>query len=131
MTITEVSETLDIPKDTLRFYERIGLIPKIKRLKNGMRTYDEEVCQWIQLVHAMRAAGSSMEVLIEYCCLAQQGSSTISTRRELLSEERLHLLNQMEALQETLNRLEDQILRYEIAEKSGNRMEFETGGGLF
>lgn len=131
MTITEVSEKLKLPKDTLRFYERIGLIPNIKRLKNGMRMYDEAVCQWIQLIHAMRVSGSSIEVLIEYCSLAQQGNATLSTRKELLNEERLHLLTKMEALEETLLQLEDRILQYEIAEKAGSRPKAAAGGGFF
>ena len=44
MTIKEVSEKYDISPDTLRYYERIGLIPKVPRNKSGIRDYDKESC---------------------------------------------------------------------------------------
>lgn len=50
MTITEVSKTYGMSQDTLRYYERIGLIPKVRRTKSGIRDYDEESCRWIELV---------------------------------------------------------------------------------
>jgi DNA-binding transcriptional MerR regulator len=45
MTITEVSEKFDISQDTLRYYERIGLIPRVNRYKSGIRDYTEEDCR--------------------------------------------------------------------------------------
>ena len=48
MTITEVSKQFDLTPDTLRYYERIGLIPPVSRNKSGVRDYDENSCRWIQ-----------------------------------------------------------------------------------
>ena len=84
MTIAEVSRQFDITPDTLRYYERIGLIPPVPRTKSGIRDYDQTSCSWIEFIKCMRAAGLQIEALIEYVALFQQGDSTIGTRKALL-----------------------------------------------
>ena len=69
MTIAQVSKQYDISADTLRYYERSGLIPPVPRNKSGIRDYDEESCRWIELMKCMRKAGVQIEALIEYCLL--------------------------------------------------------------
>lgn len=119
MTIAEVSRKYDISQDTLRYYERIGLIPTVERTKSGIRNYTEESCGWVELAKCMRSAGIPIESLIEYCALTQQGDSTISARRQLLQEERVKLQEKMEDMVKTLKRLDYKISRYEEAEKTG------------
>lgn len=119
MTITEVSEKFDIPQDTLRYYERIGLIPRVNRNKSGIRDYTEEDCNWVEFIKCMRSAGLPIEVLIEYVELFQQGDATIGARKELLIEQRKQLIAKIEAMQKTLERLNYKIAVYEqvIVEK--------------
>ena len=119
MTITEVSEKFDLSQDTLRYYERIGLIPQVNRTKSGNRDYTEESCNWIELAKCMRLAGVPIETLIEYCALTQQGDSTIIARKELLVEERKKLVKKKEDILKTLDRLNYKIDRYEKAEVTG------------
>ena len=119
MTIAEVSEKYDLTQDTLRYYERVGLIPTVNRTRSGLRDYSEESCKWIELAKCMRLAGVPIEALIEYCMLTQQGDSTITARRLLLEEERKKLLDKMEDMKTTLARLDFKISRYETAEKTG------------
>ena len=119
MTISEVSQRTGITQDTLRYYERIGLIPKVKRRPNGIRDYSEEDCRWIELARCMRSAGVTIEALIEYCVLAQKGDATITARKELLMEERENLTAKIEEMQRALERLHYKIQRYEEAEKTG------------
>lgn len=119
MTISEVSEKYDLTQDTLRYYERIGLIPGVKRTASGKRDYTEESCKWIELAKCMRLAGVSIESLIEYCTLTQQGDETITARKGLLVEERKKLLEKMEDMKKTLDRLNYKIDRYEKAEATG------------
>jgi len=119
MTIAEVSEKYDLTQDTLRYYERVGLIPTVNRTRSGLRDYSEESCKWIELAKCMRLAGVPIEALIEYCMLTQQGDSTITARRLLLEEERKKLLEKMEDMKTTLARLDFKISRYETAETTG------------
>lgn len=85
MTISEVSEKYGLTPDTLRYYERIGLIPPVPRTKSGLRDYDESSCGWIEFIKCMRGAGLQIEALIEYVALYQQGDSTIEARKICLS----------------------------------------------
>lgn len=113
MTITEVSRKFDISADTLRYYERIGLIPNVPRSKSGIRDYDEPSCGWIELMKCMRAAGVQIEALIQYVALYQQGDSTLEARRELLAEQREHLSRRIEDMQKSLDRLNYKIELYD------------------
>ena len=113
MTITEVSEKFNLPPDTLRYYERISLIPRVGRSKSGNRDYNEDDCRWVEFVKCMRGAGLPIEVLIEYVSLFQQGEETRDARKEILIEQRKLLQGRMEDMQKTLDRLELKISRYE------------------
>ncbi|VBB04902.1 merr bacterial regulatory protein hth signature [Lucifera butyrica] len=99
MTISEVSEKFDIHQDTLRYYERIGLIPHVNRNKSGIRDYTEEDCNWVEFIKCMRSAGLPIEVLIEYVALFQQGDETLEARKKLFIEQRRQLLKRMEDMQ--------------------------------
>ena len=103
MKINEVSKMYDITADTLRYYERIGLIPTVNRNESGIRDYTETDCNWVNFAKCMRAAGISVESLIEYVALFQQGDKTRAARKEILIEERAKLLERMEQMQETLD----------------------------
>jgi len=113
MTITEVSQKYELSADTLRYYERIGLIPPVPRNSSGIRDYTQEDCNWVQFIKCMRGAGLSIEVLVEYVSLFQQGNATIQTRKSLLVEQRRQLAERIGLMQETLERLDKKIDGYE------------------
>ena len=113
MTIAEVSKKYELSADTLRYYERIGLVPPVPRNKSGIRDYDTESCQWVELMKCMRTAGEQIEALIEYVALFQQGDETIGARKALLIEQRDQLVERMAEMQRSLDRLNDKIERYD------------------
>ena len=102
MTIKEVSETYDISADTLRYYERIGMIPEVTRTAGGIRDYQESDLGWVELVICMRKAGLPVEALIEYVKLYQEGDETFEARLQLLSEEREKLEEQKAQIESIL-----------------------------
>ena len=113
LTIAEVSKKYDITADTLRYYERIGLIPAVPRKPNGIRDYDQASCQWVELMKCMRKAGVQIEALIEYVALFRQGDETMDARKTILIEQRKRLVQKMQDMQETLERLDYKIEMYE------------------
>lgn len=119
MNISEVSEKYGLTQDTLRYYERVGMIPRVTRTQSGIRDYTEEDCRWVELAKCMRSAGLPVEVMIEYLKLTQEGVTTIPARRELLMEQREILIAQREAIDATLERLEYKIGRYDQAIETG------------
>ena len=88
MKIAEVSGQYGLSVDTLRYYERVGLIPAVHRNESGIRDYDELDLRRVDFIKCMRGAGLPVEVLIEYMGLVQQGDSTIEARKEILIEQR-------------------------------------------
>lgn len=113
MTIAEVSKKYDMTADTLRYYERIGLIPPVPRTQGGIRNYDAESCRWIELMKCMRSAGVQIEALIEYAALFRQGDGTVERRREILVEQRAQLLARMAEMQRSLDKLTYKIENYD------------------
>ena len=118
MLISEVGEEYGLTPDTLRYYERIGLIPPVKRRPNGIREYDDYSCGWIQFIHCMRKAGMPVETLVEYVQLYQQGSVTKEARKELLLEEHRRLNERIVELQAVKERLLYKINNYDQLEES-------------
>jgi DNA-binding transcriptional MerR regulator len=115
MKIAEVSEQYAMPADTLRYYERIGLIPPVNRNGGGIREYNETDLKRVAFIKCMRSAGLPIETLIEYMALLQQGDDTIEARKELLKEQRRLLSNRVEEMQNTLKLLDHKIEVYENA----------------
>lgn len=113
MTIAEVSRQYGVSPDTLRYYERIGLIPPVPRNKSGIRDYDEASCGWVELMKCMRASGVQIEALVEYVALFRQGDETLEARKALLIEQRDLMLARMSELQASINRLNQKIEHYE------------------
>ncbi|HZM22378.1 MAG TPA: MerR family transcriptional regulator [Anaerolineales bacterium] len=115
MKIMEVSEQYSISSDTLRYYERIGLIPPVNRNGSGIRDYNELDLRRVEFIKCMRSAGLPIEVLIEYIALVQKGDKTIEARKEILVEQRELLLARMKEIQKTLDVLDHKIEIYENA----------------
>jgi len=112
MKINEVSKIYNISADTLRYYERIGMIPTVHRNESGIRDYTETDCSSVEFVICLRSAGVSVESIIEYMVLFHQGEHTRGARKAILIEEREKLLNRMETMQKTLERLNHKIDTY-------------------
>ena len=119
MTIKEVSEQLEITQDTLIYYEKVGMIPPVTRTEGGIRDYQEDDIAWVKLATCMRSAGLPVKVMIDYLNLYKQGNSTIQARCTLLKEQREKLLEQKKQIEETLEKLNYKIARYEIAVETG------------
>lgn len=113
MKITAVSEQYGISQDTLRYYERIGLLPPVNRNGNGVREYNELDLRRVEFIKCMRAAGLSIEVLSEYMKLVQQGDQTIEARKEILKQQRDLLAERVKEMQSTLDLLTHKVQVYE------------------
>ena len=115
MRIAEVSEKFGLSVDTLRYYERVGLIPPVNRNEVGIRDYNELDLRRVDFIKCMRGAGLPVEVLIEYVALVQQGDKTIDARKDILIEQRDLVAARLEEMQKTLELLNHKIEVYEQA----------------
>ena len=119
ITIKEVSEKYSVTQDTLRYYERAGMIPPVTRTAGGIRDYQDGDLAWVELALCMRSAGLSVEAISEYVRLSRLGDSTIKDRLALLQNQREILLEQQRQITGTLDRLNYKISRYEDALETG------------
>ena len=113
MKISEVSEQSGLSIDTLRYYEKIGLLPPISRTNGGIRNYNELDIRRVDFIKCMRTAGLPIDVLIEYFALVEQGDKTIAARKEILQNQRTKLVAKMAEMQATLDLLDHKIEVYE------------------
>lgn len=119
MTIREVSEQFGISQDTLRYYERKGMIPAVPRTAGGIRNYRGEDLRWVELALCLRSAGLPVEVISQYVQLSRQGDATIRERLALLTAQREVLLAQQRQTSAAIGRLEQKISVYESALNTG------------
>lgn len=113
MRISEVSEKFGVSIDTLRYYERVGLLPTVNRKENGIRDFNEIDVEWVDFIICMRNAGLPIEILKEYVALVHEGDETRETRKKILVDQREVLLQKMKEMQETINLLDYKIEVYE------------------
>lgn len=113
MRIAEVAEKYDISADTLRYYEKAGLIPRVDRTASGIRDYDEKACASIEFVKCMRGANVSIEALARYMKLLEQGNKTAAERKAILVEQREEAQKKVEQIQAGIERLDHKIANYD------------------
>lgn len=119
MTIKEVCSKFNVTADTLRYYERIGIIPEVNRTAGGIRDYTEDDIKWVENAICFRSAGMPIEMLIEYVRMFREGEHTIEARCNLLKEARERILEERRKYDEALAKLEYKISKYEEAVRTG------------
>lgn len=113
MKIAEVSKRYGVSTDTLRYYERVGLLRHVPRNKSGIRDYDEASCNAVEFVKCMRDAGMTIESLVEYMDLLERGDETAQARKELLMRQSEEIRQHIEDLERALTRLQFKIDHYD------------------
>lgn len=116
-TIAEASETTGVSIDTLRYYERAGVLPDIARTAGGQRAYVDEDLSWIVFIRRLRATGMPMRRIREYTAMVRAGEGTIADRRQLLEAHRDTMAAAIEELVVALGVIDRKIAHYEAAER--------------
>ncbi len=109
MTIGEAAAKTGLSADTLRYYEKIGLIPPVPRKENGLRDYGADTLKLVELIRRFKAIGMPLETIQNYLRLAALGSTTREERKELLLETRESIIKKIEQLSLCLRRADYQI----------------------
>lgn len=113
MTIGEISQKIGLSADTLRYYEKIGLLPNVPRDNSGKRNYDENFINWIKFIQTLKNSGMSLNDIIEYINLAKYGNNTYQERKNLLIKSKQILLEKMSNLQSMIEKANYQINNYD------------------
>ncbi|MFF5155950.1 MerR family transcriptional regulator [Streptomyces sp. NPDC000348] len=108
-TISEVVALTGLTAHTLRWYERIGLMPHIDRSHTGQRRYSNRDLDWLALVGKLRLTGMPVADMVRYAELVRAGDHTYTERFELLRRTREDVLSRIAELQGTLAVLDRKI----------------------
>lgn len=114
MSIKQFSQLTGITADTLRYYEKIGLLPPVPRTESGIRSYDANSLAWVQLIQQLKASGLMLEEIQEYIRLARAGNATLEKRKSLLFHSRQALQQKLLHMQGLLNKANDLLANYEM-----------------
>lgn len=118
-TIGELSRQLNIPASTLRYYDKEGLLPHMKRTEGGNRIFDDNSLSRLAMVECLKNSGLSLKDIKRFIDLCEEGDSTIDARLELFQQQRSAVLAQIAQLKRTLNTLDYKVWYYETAKSAG------------
>ena len=102
-SMKEACELCNMTYDTLKFYCNKGLVPNVKRDKNNYRIFDENDIGWLKSLSCLKKCGMSINEIKEYLDYCLTGQSTIPERKEILSQKREKLVEQMKIIQDSID----------------------------
>ncbi|MCC3766942.1 MerR family transcriptional regulator [Streptomyces sp. UNOC14_S4] len=121
-TISEVAEYTGLSAHTLRWYERIGLMPHVDRSHTGQRRYTGRDLDWLDLVGRLRLTGMPVADMVRYAQMVREGEHTFAAREKLLSAHRDDVRRRIEELRSTLDVLDHKIGIYADARRASERV---------
>jgi DNA-binding transcriptional MerR regulator len=110
--IREAAGRTGLSTDTLRYYEREGLIPRVGRRANGHRHFTSDDLAWVEYVTCLRSVGVGIADIRKYVRLFEGGEATLGERVALLSEHAAAIRATIAALGRNLEEVEEKLLRY-------------------
>ena len=111
-TIKEVTKKYNLSASTLRYYEKEGLLPKIKKNQSNQRVYDDDDLSWLDIIMCMRKTGMTIAYIKNYIELCQEGDNTINQRYEIFLKQKEILLLQQQELEKNIETVNYKINLY-------------------
>lgn len=118
-TIGQVAKKLGISTYTLRYYDKEGLIPNVKRMKNGVRIFEESDLHFLQVIFCLKKTGMAIEDIRLFIEWAKEGDSSLEKRYNLFVERRKVVDEQIKQLQAYRECIDGKCQYYEEALKAG------------
>ena len=118
-TVGEMAKKIGVTASALRYYDKEGLMPFVKRRDGGIRMFKDSDFEWMSIIECLKKTGMPIKEIKKFVDWCMEGDSTIDKRLELIDRQRDTVLNQIEQLQKTLETLEYKHWYYETAQKAG------------
>ncbi len=122
-SIREAEEQTGVSAHTLRYYERIGLIKDIERNDSGHRQYSDDNLGWVSLLTCLRGTGMSIQQMLKYAALVDEGEHTIADRCELFETHRQEVQDHIKTLHQYLQAIEGKLNHYQNELKHRNSLK--------
>ncbi len=124
-SISEVAAMMGVTPSTLRYYDKEGLLPNVKRV-NGIRVFEEEDFGWLRVLNCLKNTGMPIRKIKEYVELAKEGDKTLEARYELIKEQRQYVQDQIDQLQYYMQELDYKDWYYRTAIEAGTEDAVRT-----
>ena len=119
-SIGQVAEEFNLSIHTLRYYEKEGLLPFVKRTSSGIRQFDEIALDGLKIVECLKKTGMPLKDIRLFLDWCQEGDNTLAKRKDMFHERKQAVLDQIAELQEVLNLINYKCWYYEEAVKHGS-----------
>lgn len=119
-TIGEVAEKLNLSTHTLRYYDKEGLLPFVERSESGIRQFKESDLDWLIIIECLKVSGMSLKEIKLFTALCLENDTSIQMRYDMFMERREKLIEQMAALQNTLDIIDYQCWYYQTSIEAGS-----------
>lgn len=113
-SIGEISKMFQLPISTLRYYDKEGLFPHLKRV-NGVRQFSESEIETLRVIDCLKRSGLEIKDIKEYMSLCSLGNTTLKQRKEIFEKQKEEVLQEMEKLQKVLSMLNYKCWYYDQA----------------
>ena len=113
-SIGEISKMFQLPISTLRYYDKEGLFPHLKRV-NGVRQFSESEIETLRVIDCLKKSGLEIKEIKEYMSLCPLGNTTLKQRKEIFEKQKEEVLQEMEKLQKVLSMLNYKCWYYDQA----------------
>lgn len=118
-TIGEIAKYLNIPSSTLRFYDKMGLMPFVDRSESGIRLFKDSDIEWLLIIDCLKKSGMPVKNIREFIKLVEQGDASIDKRLEMFQQQRRHVEETIASLEEQLKILKFKCWYYKTAKEAG------------
>ena len=118
-TVGEMAQRLGVPASTLRYYDKMGLLPFVERSPGGTRMFQEKDFEWLRVIDCLKKTGMPLKDIRDFIDMAMRGDETIAPRLELIRRRQEAVREQIAGLQETLSLLDFKRWYYETAQAAG------------
>lgn len=117
-TISEIAKLMSVPTSTIRYYDKRGLLPNIKRV-NGIRVFEEKDFEWLRVLNCLKNTNMPLSKIKEYGELVKYGDSSLEKRYELIKGQKEKILKEIESLNYYLKEIEYKEWYYKTAIEAG------------
>lgn len=124
-TIGQVSEMFGLPISTLRYYDKQGLFPEIKRV-SGIRKFSDDEIEALRVIECLKKSGLEIKDIKQFMDLCVEGSSTYPARKEIFEKQRENLLAEIARLNNVLDMLNFKCWYYEQAMRDGSEERVQS-----
>ncbi len=129
-SIGQAAEKMGLTTHTLRYYEKEGLLPFVRKTSSGLRVFSDADLEWLVIIECLKGTGLQIKDIKQYIDWYQEGNSTLQLRLDMFKQQKEKLEKEMEKLQQHMEKINFKIAYYEDAVTYGDTNVFERNKKL-